>query len=495
MTGRILGGALWGSLVLALLVRLLTLGLYPVAETTEARYAELARKMVALNDWITPWHDAGVPFWAKPPLAMWLSAGSIRLFGVNEFAARLPHFLMALAILWLLWDWLRRDDTRTAQYAAALLAGAVLFYVAAGAVMTDMALALGLMLVLRGFWRALHAPPPTARREGYAVFVGLALGLLAKGPIALVLAGVPIALWTLATRNVRAVARALPWFTGGALMLALALPWYVAAELKTPGFLDYFLIGEHWQRFTVAGWSGDRYGSAHAFARGSIWLFALAACLPWVLLLPVVAIGRARALSAVASIPAAAHTRARRGYLALWALTPAVFFTPAGNILWTYVLPALPPLAALAAEWLAADPRVRRVERTLAAGVLVTAAVFAAAIAANRAFDIANSAAPVVRAYAAHQRAAEPLLFFGDYPHSAAFYTYGRAERIGDAAVLARRLNAAGAAYVAFRPARLLDLPTDLRATLCDLGAYGRYRLYFHARAAELRAPGWPCRR
>lgn len=485
--------ALWGSLALALLVRLLTLGIYPVAETTEARYAEIARKMAALNDWITPWYDAGVPFWGKPPLAIWLSAGGMKFFGVNEFAARLPHFLAALAILWLLWDWLRRDGERAAQYAVTLLAGAALFYIAAGAVMTDMALALGLMLVLRGFWRALHAPPPAARREGYAVFVGLALGLLAKGPIALVLAGVPLALWTVVTRNVRAVRRGLPWTTGVALMLALALPWYVAAEIKTPGFLDYFLISEHWQRFTVAGWSGDRYGSAHAFPRGSIWLFALAACLPWVLLLPFLAIGRARALCAAAPIPAPAdNPQARRRYLALWALTPAVFFTPAGNILWTYVLPALPPLAALAAEWLAADPRARRVERTLAAGVLATAAVFAAAIAANRALDIGNSAAPVVRAYAARQRGAEPLLFFGDYPYSAAFYSRGRAERITDAAILARRLAAIGPAYVALAPARLREMPADLRATLRDLGAYGRYRLYFHAPSRAARAPGRP---
>lgn len=489
MTGR----TLWGALALALLVRLLALGLYPVAETTEARYAEVARKMAALNDWITPWYDAGVPFWGKPPLAIWLSAGGMKFFGVNEFAARLPHFLMALAILGLLWDWRRRDGARAAQYAVTLLAGAVLFYIAAGAVMTDMALALGLMLVLRGFWRALHVPPPAARCEGYAVFVGLALGLLAKGPIALVLAGVPLALWTVLTRNMRAVRRGLPWAAGVALMLALALPWYIAAELKTPGFLDYFLIGEHWQRFTVAGWSGDRYGSAHAFARGSIWLFALAACLPWVLLLPSLAIGRARAVSAAASILAPAeHARARRWYLALWALTPAVFFTPAGNILWTYMLPALPPLAALAAEWLAADPRVRRVERTLAAGVLVTTTVFAAAIAANRALDIANSAAPVVHAYAARQRAAEPLLFVGDYPYSAAFYSRGRAEGIADATALARRLNATGPAYVALMPARLRELPADLRATLLDLGTYGRYRLFFHAPAPPLWAPGRP---
>jgi hypothetical protein len=57
-------------------------------------------------------------------------------------------------------------------------------------------------------------------------------------------------------------------------------PRYVLAELRTPGFLQYFLMGEHWHRFVTPGWTGDLSGKAHAFPRGSIWPFAIAACLP-----------------------------------------------------------------------------------------------------------------------------------------------------------------------------------------------------------------------
>lgn len=85
------------ALVAVVLMRLLTLGLYPLTDTTEARYAEVARKMVELGDWITPWYDYGVPFWAKPPLSTWLTAASFKVFGLNEFAARLPHFVLAVA--------------------------------------------------------------------------------------------------------------------------------------------------------------------------------------------------------------------------------------------------------------------------------------------------------------------------------------------------------------------------------------------------------------
>ena len=80
----------WVVLV-AFMIRLTTLGLYPLGDTTEARYSEIARKMVETGNWITPQFDYGVPFWGKPPLSTWTRAASFELFGVSEFAARLPR--------------------------------------------------------------------------------------------------------------------------------------------------------------------------------------------------------------------------------------------------------------------------------------------------------------------------------------------------------------------------------------------------------------------
>ncbi|HHH9695582.1 TPA: ArnT family glycosyltransferase, partial [Pseudomonas aeruginosa] len=91
----------WFLLALAFAIRLLSLGSYPLMDTTEARYGEVARKMAELGDWITPWYDVGVPFWGKPPLAFWLSAGGQLLLGANEFASRLPHWLLGVLVLWL----------------------------------------------------------------------------------------------------------------------------------------------------------------------------------------------------------------------------------------------------------------------------------------------------------------------------------------------------------------------------------------------------------
>src|SRR5690606_9917714 len=119
------------------------------------------------------------------------------------------------------------------------------------------------------------------------------------------------------------------------------------AELKTPGFLDYFIIGEHFSRFLVPGWQGDLYGTAHKAAPGSIWLSLLPATFPWGLLSAflLVKAWRQHGLRAFLKLPSSSI------YLFITALFPALFFTAAGNILWTYLLPGLAPLAMLTAYY------------------------------------------------------------------------------------------------------------------------------------------------
>ena len=77
-------------------VRLATLPAYPLMDPTEARYAEIARKILETGDWVMPQFDYGVPFRGKPPLSEWLTAATMAVFGINELAARLPAFLLLL---------------------------------------------------------------------------------------------------------------------------------------------------------------------------------------------------------------------------------------------------------------------------------------------------------------------------------------------------------------------------------------------------------------
>ena len=94
----------WFLVLAAILAsRFIGMALFPFADTTEQRYAEIARLMAETGDWITPWFEPGVPFWGKPPLSFWAQAASIKLFGVSEFAIRLPAWLATLGIVYLTW--------------------------------------------------------------------------------------------------------------------------------------------------------------------------------------------------------------------------------------------------------------------------------------------------------------------------------------------------------------------------------------------------------
>lgn len=481
------GGPLLWALAVLVAGRIATLGLYPLLDTTEARYAEIARKMVELNDWITPWFDYGVPFWGKPPLSFWMTAVSFKLFGINEFAARLPHFLGALLVAWLVWDWSTRRSRQEAWYSAALLAGSVVFFIAAGAVMTDMALVLGITLTMRGFWLGLHGTDAERGRERWLVFLGLIVGLLAKGPLVLVLAGIPIAVWAILTGNVAKVLRNLPWLRGGLLTIVLAGPWYALAEQHTPGFLNYFLVGEHWHRFMTSGWKGDLYGNAHAYPRGSIWLFALAACLPWALLIPIVALLRVK-VAQLTSQPDPAE-KSWRLFLLLWGLTPCIFFTFSGNILWTYVLPGLPALALLGATWLAGQSLALRANQLLVCGLIITMMAFAGFL-----FDLhmrgqveVRSQKSLVADYASRSLDDEALIYLRLRPYSATFYSRGKADLARDVTQLTAKL-AQKPAFVAVKIIDLPNLTPELRQKLELLAHHGAYELMHTQSAGKVQA-------
>ncbi len=465
-----------------LLARVVAMALLPLMDTTEARYGEIARKMADAGDWVTPWHDAGVPFWGKPPLSFWLSAASLRVFGTSEFAARLPHLLCTLLTLALVWHLGRQRAVREGGLAAALLAGSLGVFVGGAAVMTDPALVLGTTLSMAGFWLALHHEDEAARgRHGWLVFAGLAIGLLAKGPVALVLVGVPLLLWAVLSRRAAAVWQGIPWLRGAALTLLLVVPWYLLAELRTPGFLRYFLLGEHWHRFVTPGWTGDLYGFAHRVAPGSIWLYALVAALPWPLLVPV-ALRRRQC----AATPEPGDAADWQRFLLLWALWPLIFFTAARNIIWPYVLPSLPAAALLAAGWIQRRADADRAERCVAAGLALTlvACLASLALALQTGRAERESARAVVRAYEHRHGSAEPLYFVGRKPFSAAFYSEGQAKVAADDAALARGLSRGGA-FVAVRSAAAAE---SLRAAMSDrnvqrVGRFGAFELLMVAPA------------
>jgi len=464
-----------GLIVFAFIVRLATLGAYPLMDNTEARYAEVARKMVETGNWLTPQIHYGVAFWSKPPLSMWMTAASYLVFGINEFAARLPSLLACIAAAWMTSTLaVRRGGVGAALRAAVILATTPLFYISAGAVMTDPALFLGTTLSMVGFWQAMTREGGPRRAWGYAFFLGLAIGMLAKGPVGIVLTLLPVGAWTLWKGGIRNVWSRLPWVSGFILVAVLSVPWYLLEEARTPGYLDYFIVGEHWKRYTESGWKGDMFGTAHARPRGIIWLLAFAVTLPW----------------CVAWFGLMWRQRRARGprpttaddgwsaYLWLWALAPAVFFTFAGNVLWTYVLPGLPAFALLVAEaWPATDAtRPRWLSMTAGALVMPVGLLLAVVFVLPRIASDYSQKSLVSEYLAKRESDAQRLVYFEEAPQSAEFYARGKLLTVAAPSDLERYLQDGTRHFFVFKDAKQDALP-GIRERLTPIARNGRYAL------------------
>lgn len=477
------------------IVRLISLALYPLMDMTEGRYGEIARKMAELNDWVTPWYEAGIPFWGKPPLSFWMSAIGVKLFGVNEFAVRFPHFLAALLVIAIAYDWAKKCLINP-FYVIILLSTSFIFLVSSGAVMTDMALCVGSTLALRAFWLSLRGEESARKREQFLFFVGLSTMLLAKGPVGWVLVFLPIGLWALFSKSIKETWQGMHWIIGCLVAILAVMPWYLLAEQHTPGFLHYFFVGEHWQRFTVSGWKGDLYGTAHATRRGTIWLQFIYATLPWSLILAASAWIYKKQVTVKKSAQQLSKHKQLSLYLLLATISPCLFFTMSGNILWTYILPCVPAFALLLALYL--DSLGQTIaKKILLIGTAFSALVFVGVLSTltiGHAADL-KSAKSITRLYEAQHEAQNeakneaqnkglnmpgsiitPLVFLGDRPYSAMFYSHGKALKMGSLEEISLYAKA-NPTYIAIKKNQLAGLNEQLK-NLKAVGDSGNYRLF-----------------
>jgi len=472
--------ARWLQLALAvvLLVRLATLGIYPLADTSEARYGEIARVMRETGNWVTPQETPGTPFWAKPPLYAWLSAASSYVFGIDEFALRLPSLLCGLGVLALCWVWtdalVRRPSPpegadggcvgrEGAPWLSCVILATTGFFIGYGAVMTDPALGFCIAWMWVAFQRAVIDRSEYAIWR-YGFFVAAGLAMLAKGPVSFLYVVLPVVAWAAWRRQWLPLWQALPWLRGSALATTISLPWYIWAEARTPGFLSYFLIGEHLLRYLQPGWTGDRYGAAHAEPLGTIWAYLAAALGLWSIPM-LAALWPARGWVSRARTWCADDGRM---FALLSALAPLVVFTFARNAIWTYVLPVLAPLAVLLASELArrlAHPGAWR-RGVILVGCASVALVCLGAIAWAPVRANGSSFARPVAAWRVRQPARPgELLYWGHKtPASLRFYSRGAVEPVPDLVPRLAALAPGARVYVAIVPEQLPALRQALAA-------------------------------
>ena len=199
-------------------------------------------------------------------------------------------------------------------------------------------------------------------------------------------------------------------------MLAIAVPWYYLAEQETPGFLQYFLVGEHFERYVTAEWAGDPYGSVKDRPPGTIWIYFLVACLPWS---PLVVwwFGR-HANRTMFCQSLTGDERPLISYLLIWALLPCIFFTPARNVLVTYILPGMPAAAILVA-WFSSKAPYRTAIGTMVLFYASSLGVYFFHFDEHR----YNARAFVDEYHRLNEREPGPLVITGDKKFSIMFYT------------------------------------------------------------------------
>jgi 4-amino-4-deoxy-L-arabinose transferase-like glycosyltransferase len=376
----------------------------------EPRYAQVAREMLARHDWVTP-VLYGHTWLEKPVLLYWGEMLSYTLFGVSDWAARIPSAVAATLLVFGTFFTVRRIRFAARLDAALVIASSVLVLGFARAAATDMLLAapFGLSLLAWFCWYqccwepqvAQVSPPlahvgaepnvpPKSARLWLVLFYALnALAMLAKGPVAPALAALILIVFCSTQRNWRALLRSLDP-VGLAVFFAVAAPWYLLVQLRSPEFFRIFFLEHNLARF----------GSNLYRHRQPFWYYipvALVATLPWTVWLfqglgdafralrAPAHVHRAASSAAYPSAPGGSDTPNAPGYafeifLALWALVPIAFFSLSRSKLPGYILPSVPALLILAA--VAVHRRAARGERPRWTSIAMHAVLLAALAAA-----------------------------------------------------------------------------------------------------------------
>jgi 4-amino-4-deoxy-L-arabinose transferase-like glycosyltransferase len=336
------------------------LGAFGLVGPDEPRYAWIARAMAQTGDWVTP-RLYGNPWFEKPILYYWAAAIGFTMHLPAEWAARLPSafaaLAAALAIGWLAKRFYEPSQTGAATSAAAALArpsllAPIIFSTTVAAIgfaraatpdmlfSSSIALAMAAAAIILRDAGALRSPEikPSLKQNVLSLILFgafLGLGVLAKGPAAVILAGGSLAVWALATKNLRNTFR-LAHPIAIAAFSAVALPWYVICARRNPDFLHVFIFQHNFQRYLTPVFQHIQ----------PFWFFlpiTMLAILPWAAFLFFTLPGIHKSLGDKT------WNNSPTFFFACWAIFPILFFSASQSKLPSYILPAIPPLALVLA--------------------------------------------------------------------------------------------------------------------------------------------------
>ncbi|MGC2821589.1 MAG: glycosyltransferase family 39 protein [Candidatus Sulfotelmatobacter sp.] len=319
------------------------LGQFGLIGADEPRYAQVAREMLERRDFVTP-VLGGQPWLEKPPLYYWQAMAAYRTVGVSDWAARLPSAFDATLLVLAVYFFLRRFRRGSEVDGALIVASCAGITGYARAASMDMALAAAFSVGMLCWW-AWHE---TGKRVFLAAFFGfMALGTLAKGPVAPFLACVVIIVYVSAVGEPRAVLKTI-WLPGILLFCVIALPWYFAVQARNPGFFREFIMEHNLGRF-----SKNIYHHTEPF-----WYYlpvTALALVPWIIFVTAAFVRSLRqwwiGRNATDVSKDTPHDRFSI-FLCCWLIVPVIFFSISQSKLPGYILPAIPAGALLLADYL-----------------------------------------------------------------------------------------------------------------------------------------------
>lgn len=312
------------ALLLPLLSFFLCLGAFPLFDVDEGAFSEATREMFERGDFLSTYLNGEHRF-DKPILVYWLQAIGFLIFGANEWAFRLPSAVAAAVWSYATWQFARERFGADTAIAALTVAATALGPFAIGRAATaDALLNMLLALALFDAWRHLESGQRAPLLRSY-VWIGL--GVLTKGPIALIVPGAVSFLYCASRLEWRRWLRSVFDPIGWIILAALVVPWYTTAlAIHGQKFIDGFILKHNVERFT-----GTLEGHA-----GSLFYYIFAVpllMLPWTSPL----------LASLRQIRSDAATGVRR-FLWIWAGFVVVFFSISGTKLPHYVLYGSTPL-------------------------------------------------------------------------------------------------------------------------------------------------------
>ncbi|MCD8537298.1 MAG: glycosyltransferase family 39 protein [Burkholderiaceae bacterium] len=376
----------------------------------EGRYVGVAWDMVRFDSTWTPLLN-GLPYFHKPPLFYWLNEVAFLVFGPHEWAARLPSILISwftVVALYLFVSRHRGKDVATLSVLA--LITMPYYYGASQYANLDMLVAgLIALTILAGAEAVSRAVNDEPHARWFAIAAGFlaALAVLSKGLIGVVLPGGVLFFWILATRRwvgLKVLLAPAVWLA----FLSIMVPWFVLMEIHYPGFLHYFFVYQHFERYLSDGFNQQQ----------PFWFFVpvvFGMSLPWSLWL--VRYGWRRP-----------HISADRSWfwlMGLWITVIVVFFSIPTSKLIGYTVPVLPALAVLIAEVICGAWKGLQAQRNIRWTAITLIASALACLIALTVFYFINgrSSKPFVDAFGSEIKVEDQFVFVDVYPFDMQFYT------------------------------------------------------------------------